>query len=523
MLRSLLALSIAAVASSAPVPDFCVSDSKGWVTALATPCPPSTTALRGVGVNLFDIFWGAWGTGGENATLATAKAALRDAAMSGYAFARTFASPFSYREWAWFDPATRPAYWAAAAEVVAEAEHCGIKLIPSLSYGCADSTVPCNPAVALFNETYREFITNASSLTRAALRAYHQDFVARFKGSSAVLMWELGNEMNLAMDGCTYDKSPGAYFTTAEGLAYQREAAADIKAIDPERPVGSGMGSPRSRAKHLMNTPGGAGAVCVTPENPKGDCELCFGLPADSQQDYADMLALYYSSQDLVSAHYYGCNAPYGNLSWCSDPASTAPLGMFRAAAEALGKPLFVGEFGPGDGLWAGSSSPGRAILAGMAEQGVPLSSLWAFECPSHDATNQPGFCLHPGRPAAQPFSEQVNDMARTVNRQLQAPPQPPAQSNMTLVWLPPPTGQPGEPACLDGSGYGYYALPGKVNKWVVMLQGGGWCPRLEDCFQRTLPDYAGGNLGSSKNWADWTWKFDLGADFADWGALFLP
>jgi hypothetical protein len=199
MTRPPLALAVLALAAAAfSLPDFCVSDSKGWVTALAAPCPPATTAFRGVGVNLFDIFWGAWGTGGPTASLATAKAGLRDAAVSGFAFARVFASPFSYEGWGWAGgAASRAAYWAAAAEVVAEAERCGIKLVPSLSYGCPDSSAPCNPAVTLFNETYREFITNASSRTRGALRAYHADFVARFKNSSAILFWELGNEMNL--------------------------------------------------------------------------------------------------------------------------------------------------------------------------------------------------------------------------------------------------------------------------------------------------------------------------------------
>jgi hypothetical protein len=53
--------------------------------------------------------------------------------------------------------------------------------------------------------------------------------------------------------------------------------------------------------------------------------------------------------------------------------------------------------------------------------------------------------------------------------------------------------------------------------------QGGGWCYSMEDCFSRTQPSYAGGALGSSKNWSDWSWKFDLGVSFDEWGVLFFP
>ncbi len=131
-----------------------------------------------------------------------------------------------------------------------------------------------------------------------------------------------------------------------------------------------------------------------------------------------------------------------------------------------------------------------------MAEVGVRLSSLWAFECPSHDHIDMGGGCLHPGYPPAQPFTAEVITLAAAASRALQG--LPPRQFNMTLVWLPEPKrvananatataegggGEGGraaaaiaedEPACLDGSRYGYYALPGRVNKWLVMLQGGG-------------------------------------------------
>jgi hypothetical protein len=323
-------------------PDFCVSTTLGYVTAVAAPCPAGTTALRGVGVNTFDVFWGAWGTGGENATLATSLQAVRDASASGFRFARAFGAPWSYADWAWMDNSKREAYWAAAAAVIAEAELVDLKFVISLGHGCPDSTEGCNPAVVLHNETYREFVTNASSLTRSTLREYHADFVGRFKSSPAVLLWELGNEMNLVFDGCSYDKSDGAYITTAEGLAYLKAAAADVKAVDPVRPVNTGMSSPRTRAKHLMAVPGG-GRSCVTPANPNGDCELCWQVPADSQQDSADVVALYYANFDIVSSHFYGCAPPYSNFSWCGgDNTSSLPIAVFKAAADALGKPLYV-------------------------------------------------------------------------------------------------------------------------------------------------------------------------------------
>lgn len=518
---TLLLSCLLATGAGASYPDFCVSDAKGYVIALSNPCPAGTSALRTTGVNLFDIFWGAWGTGGPNATMQTSLAAIRDAAASGFRVARTFASPWGYTGWGWFDPSTRDAYWAAASALVAEAEARDVKLIPSLWHGCPDTSLPCNPAQVLFNETYREFITNATSRTRLAIKAYHQDFVSRFKNSPSILMWELGNEMNLFFDGCTYDKSPGAFISTAEGLAWQRDAIAYIKAVDPERPVNSGMSVPRSRAKHLMNTPGGA-AACVSAANPQGDCAAaCTAVPADSEADFADMLALYSENQDVLTAHFYGCAPPYGNLSWCDDPASTAPLQALVSAATALQKPLYVGEFGPYNGNWSGADSAGRALLVGMAGAGVALSTLWAFECPSHDHTDQPGFCLHPGMVAAQPYTFEVGDIAQSVQRQLAG--LPPRAFNMSLHMLPPPAAD-GDAACLDGSAYGYYALPGKVaDKWVVLLQGGGWCFGLEDCFARTQPAYAGGGLGSSKYWQSWYWAYDFGPAFADWGALYLP
>ncbi|XP_011405404.1 PREDICTED: pectin acetylesterase 5-like [Amphimedon queenslandica] len=57
----------------------------------------------------------------------------------------------------------------------------------------------------------------------------------------------------------------------------------------------------------------------------------------------------------------------------------------------------------------------------------------------------------------------------------------------------------PREALCLDGSPPGYYIRKGfgsGVNKWILHLQGGGWCYDKDDCLKWSKTD-----LGSSKNW----------------------
>lgn len=65
---------------------------------------------------------------------------------------------------------------------------------------------------------------------------------------------------------------------------------------------------------------------------------------------------------------------------------------------------------------------------------------------------------------------------------------------------------------CLDGTPAGYYIRRGHPNKWLVHLQGGGWCLSEADCLERAglhmfeecpLPPAWGHNsvFGSSRCW----------------------
>ena len=52
---------------------------------------------------------------------------------------------------------------------------------------------------------------------------------------------------------------------------------------------------------------------------------------------------------------------------------------------------------------------------------------------------------------------------------------------------------------CLDGTMAGYYVGPTSGNnqsRWIIHLQGGGWCTSLDDCAAR-----AGTHYGSSRSW----------------------
>ena len=49
---------------------------------------------------------------------------------------------------------------------------------------------------------------------------------------------------------------------------------------------------------------------------------------------------------------------------------------------------------------------------------------------------------------------------------------------------------------CLDGSPGAFYLRRGNPRKWLIYLEGGGWCYDEDDCFERSST-----KLGSSKDW----------------------
>ena len=258
------------------------------------------------------------------------------------------------------------------------------------------------------NVTLRELVTGEGSggaQAQAALSEYASEMVGRFEGEPSVLLWGFGNELNLMADGCTYDKSQGAYFSTAEMRSFAATWAGWVKGLDPVRAVGTDYSHPRTRATALAaSTVGCGGAACVSPDNPDGDYELDPSpYPKDSPEDYASSLAADSEGFDVVGIHAYGCYAPYDSFPWCGhedDENQVAYVAVSVGVAQALGKPFVVGEFGSGgdggtnvagwesaagDGSEAKFDFPVRGVLAAQASSDFALSNLWSF-CSTKDS-----------------------------------------------------------------------------------------------------------------------------------------
>lgn len=152
-----------------------------------------------------------------------------------------------------------------------------------------------------------------------------------------------------------------------------------------------------------------------------------------------------------------------------------------------MNKPLYVGEYGPGNGAgWAKSdgAAGGLPFISAMGAHNISLSTMWAFECPSHD--DMGGMCIHPGRVAAQPETFNTLLQLQGVNRVLAGGAFWPDRTlDLHLLSTPRP-GANDDPACMDGTPYGYYMRVGaRSDKWIVNIQGGGWCPDLYVMFKQ--------------------------------------
>ena len=319
-------------------------------------------AFRGFGVNYFSAF---------SRTIRDPKdtsyvAGFRTLRRHNIPVVRFMCGEFWPRDWELYRT-DRDEYFRRLDAFVAAAEDEGIGLIPSLFWYLP--TVP-----DLVGEPMDQ-LGNPRSKTHAFLRTYIREVVGRYKDSTAIWAWEVGNEYNLAADlpnaskrrpkivpklGTPTERSERDDVTSKHVVTVLAVCAREVRTLDPHRAILSGSALPRAQAWH--NT---------AERSWKADTEAQFRQVL--LRDNPDPI-------DTISVHVY----PGARTGFFAD--RTVDLaGLMKAtasvAAEA-GKPLIVGEFG------VGVSKEGPAterpafekLLADLEAARPALTMLWAFD-----------------------------------------------------------------------------------------------------------------------------------------------
>jgi hypothetical protein len=309
----------------------------------------------GVGVNYFDCFLRTL----INPRDTSYSAGFETLARYKIPFARFAACGFWPKEMSLYRT-DRADYFRRLDAVVGAAEKQGIGLIPSLFWNLA-----CVPD--LVGEPCDQW-GNPSSKTRDFMRQYVHEVVGRYQNSPAIWAWEFGNEFSLAADlpnAATHRPAVAPKLgtpesrTTRDELHYDHvvgafaEFAREVRKLDPTRLIENGDAMLRSSAWHNRQEK---------------------SWRADSPAQFQEMVRLTTPDpMSVVSVHCYG-----GDLARVADAA---------AAAAALRKPLFVGEFQVPDATTPSGRPQLEAFLRNLRAAHVPLAAIWVFDLRSQEST----------------------------------------------------------------------------------------------------------------------------------------
>ncbi len=305
--------------------------------------------FRGYGVNYFDAF---------NRTLGPTSRTTYDA---GFAELAKRKIPFARFAACGYWPNDQRLYLTNQAEffsqldgVVKSAERHGVGLIPSLFWFHA--TVP-----DLMGEPVSKW-GDPASRTHAFMRSYVSNVVIRYRGSSAIWAWELGNEFNLPADlpnaaehrppvvpslGTPATRSKADELTHAAFRTALVEFGREVRLHDPHRLILSGNAFPRVSAWHQMME------KSWTKDSPE---QFDAMLAGDNPDPVNSLTVRGYEDSDFTRI-----------------PAAVA-------VARRLNKPLFVGEFGvPGVANEASKAAFVRRMES-LGRDGVTFAALWVFD-----------------------------------------------------------------------------------------------------------------------------------------------
>jgi len=296
-------------------------------------------------------------------------------AEAGIPFARFAACGFYPSEWKIY--LERPEdYFAVLDAVVAAAEKNGVGLVPTLfwSFFALPDTVG-EPISAWGDE---------ASGTRQLMRRYTREVVERYRNSSAIWAWEFGNEFindaDLPSDvkvtewivpqrGTPDRRGSQDRLPSAAARSAYEDFARTVRQIDPARPIMTGDAAPRVSAWHLARN---------------------LGWKRDTRSQWVEaLLAANPDPVDTLSVHFYHPRqdgSGYGGYGVEGQDLQTN-LALAMEASREVGKPLWLGEFGPGLGEDDEKQRRRqvRDFLDLILDLRIPLSAYWVFDSPNRE------------------------------------------------------------------------------------------------------------------------------------------
>jgi hypothetical protein len=330
-----------------------------------------------IGVNKFDLLQQYLGTasGGngsaayQRVTQAMAKKAIADAHDIGVPFMRVAAAGFAPSAYGqpgqldlWLRDPT--AYWALYDQMMDDLHQSNMRAVLTLVWNGTQF-----PAIT--HEKVPDMLRNPNSKSYMLLSKYVTELVGRYRSHPALMLYELTNEMNLGADldsvrRCRTSRSeplcePKGNFGTDDVVAFTGRLAELIRKIDTSHPISSGFSIPRTNAEGLRLSPEWLSGKQAKP---------------DSLEQFQQNLKYVNQHVDVISVHLYAndVNQRFGS----ADQVDI--LVAAKRAADNIGKPLFVGEFGEPDAHAAKANSFSERLLKKIVELKVPYSAMWAWQ-----------------------------------------------------------------------------------------------------------------------------------------------
>ena len=316
---------------------------------------------RAIGVNCMDLFYGPLI---HDTSARPAEVRMRELGLAGIPFVRFAASPFWPNEWRKYY-ADRQRYFSHFDAVVKAAETHKIGLVPSLFWNPVTISDLVGEPVSDWGKQY--------SRTRDFMAGYVKEIVGRYHSSSAIWMWEFGNEFNTyanlpnslkwwpkvnAERGTPAIRSKRDLITAAECREAFRHFGLEVRKIDQMNFISNGADLPRFDAYNLAHG--------------KSQKDTAGELRAGLTDIVPDPI-------NALSIHLY--QKSEGRYFPNSSSSYTEILSEVASAAKGANKLSFVGEFGvPRMTDKAKEKREYERMLKAIAASGINLAALWVFD-----------------------------------------------------------------------------------------------------------------------------------------------